>query len=841
MLTLLLLTRIAGAAPLDVPREAAIKLLTDCAGGDATACLTMAASANRAWAASVVDNAFGNDDVALYRATQATALIDAACTAGHASACNWVGDPLRACAAGDDVACRTVDAPIVPLLATLNARRAADANGAACERLDAMGWRGGTVTRATAYPSHERWQFGGDGALFNEWFEAPNAVWSPEGARQFPIPAALKDALLRGPVTATPGGIAVAVRAPVEPHPTTAIYTVDAGVPRVVPITLPPATPLIRAWTALPGGLLVAVVTTYEDQSTFAQAIVTIDPVSGAVTPLLDLPADRNVRINSVRVGGGQLVFASKRRVSRAVYRVDAAGVVTLGDATDLQTQTFASAGGDVPEVRDAAVGDDGGVWIALGSAACLRWGSGPATAIAECQAVEALSGGRAALLVGKEVHIVDATGAVLGRVQFPNYEVDGITASTDGNRISLTTRWSDRREQVLLDLGPVAPMPTWPQALPLVADHDGSRPGGPMVSIVARDSAGIPLAGLPVWLAERTTDALGRVTAREGAKLPEATFQDYVRTTWRPLLSGGLDLPASPVNGVLEVRTLAEARARREALGPGVTIATAADGIKVLTVDPWGLWAGTLEAGDVLTLADPEPAGGWTVEAMWAMARARWPLDGLHGTVLRTPTGRRRGGPTPYREDVLIPGGPRCAAPEPWLPDEEFREALCPVAAEVGTHLDPWPAEKWAGTDLVGLLPGHWQEEQVQWDELVRAQARVRAVLHGRSDPGGSVNAADDVRVASILHLLGVTATADIAEKEQFLADELERRPAPVTRQFKRSGVPGTVSLDGAVVKVEAMAGTVFIGAEPDAEAWVFADPDTLVDRRGHVLRRVR
>lgn len=105
MLLLALAAPLASATPLDLSKPQAITLIHECESGNAGACRSMAAAARRAWAASVVDNAWGNDEVARYRYEQAMAFARAACQLGDTLSCHDVGERTAACADGDQAAC----------------------------------------------------------------------------------------------------------------------------------------------------------------------------------------------------------------------------------------------------------------------------------------------------------------------------------------------------------------------------------------------------------------------------------------------------------------------------------------------------------------------------------------------------------------------------------------------------------------------------------------------------------------------------------------------------------------------------------------------------------------
>lgn len=146
MIALFALAGQALATPLDLPKDQALQFIAACEAGDAAGCSAMESSARRAWAASKVDNAWGNDEVADYRAVQARAFQEAACKLGNALSCRDGADLAAACRYGDDAACHDAK-PSGELQGALAARVAAEPDGEARQRQRLLGWDGrGGVT-----------------------------------------------------------------------------------------------------------------------------------------------------------------------------------------------------------------------------------------------------------------------------------------------------------------------------------------------------------------------------------------------------------------------------------------------------------------------------------------------------------------------------------------------------------------------------------------------------------------------------------------------------------------------------------------------------------------------
>lgn len=142
---MLTLVTLALATPLDLAKADALALIDACGHGEAAACVTLAASAERAAAASVVDHAWGNDEIAVYRLQQANVYLAAACEAGEEAACRAEVERADACMGEVDCASELNDA----LQATLEAQcrfgtglPANEGPPPACVRLEHLGWRG---------------------------------------------------------------------------------------------------------------------------------------------------------------------------------------------------------------------------------------------------------------------------------------------------------------------------------------------------------------------------------------------------------------------------------------------------------------------------------------------------------------------------------------------------------------------------------------------------------------------------------------------------------------------------------------------------------------------------
>ncbi|MDP2316715.1 MAG: hypothetical protein Q8P41_27720 [Pseudomonadota bacterium] len=729
MLALLLSVPPSLGAPLDLAPEVAIALSTACDARDADACRTLAASSLQAWAASVVDNAWGNAEVADWRFAQTTALVAAACAAGDASSCRDLGDDLGACRAGEAAACTNASAPMVLLLPVLNEACGARPGGTACARLAENGWVGGIVTHVSAFRGRGSWRFGGDGARVETLSTGPAfEVASAAGPRRLELPPEVHEHL-RGLVGEIPGGLAVVLDSPDAPHPTTALLRLRDGAWSVHPLRLPAGTPKLRTWGSLADGRLLAILEAEEDPASSAQVLALLDPATGEATVLAEVPRPEHQAVHLLAVGEGLVAWSGGGHVTRASLTVHGKGAVRIGKPKDLDLVTLGE-GGEELDVADLFVATDGAVWLRMSSGRCVRWGNGAPVSVGEAEELAVVAGGRAALLNGRQLQVVDAKGAEVGRVGLSE-PGEGLQASPDGRRLLLGTSWADVSEVVVVELAAGGAEPAWPEALPLVDDWNGTNKMKPDVPVTVMDAAGVPLAGLEVGWRMRT-DVLGRGLVR--AYPGEPLVVGYPP----PPEASGLDLPAPLVDGRVTVRSLAERRAAAIAVGPGATFTRDAAGLHVTALDPAGLWASVLRVGDTLVVEGRPPPGGWTGETLWAAASARWPADGVHVAATRIPHNPPNGEEL-LTEALVLDGGPACRPGRGGFGDWADASGghvgvpvTCPVAAQVGAHLRPWTAERRAEAELDTSVLGAWTEVQPAWDRSARSKTAYEIRPHG-------------------------------------------------------------------------------------------------------------
>lgn len=751
---MLLLATIALATPLDLATSDALALIDACGHANAAACVTLAASAERAAAASVVDHAWGNDEIAVYRLQQASVYLAAACDAGASAACRTVVERTDACMGELDCGSALNDT----LQGTLESQcrfgsegGAADTRSAACARLEKLGWRGVV----------------GDVLLHGSLDPIPVSTEAPT----LPTPAvdaAGRTYRFRQVRRLGSGWLGFADRAleapGQEPQGATRVLAWQGSEPGRGPAAGAPST------------------------SNLPQTLLAVPFSTSSV----------------VQADGDFIAWSVNDQVSRARLVQDAAGLVTLTDVKTLAA-TGRTRAYPVPIESLSLAHDGAALFVADGEA--WVWGGSQPMKLGDGQEVSAVPSG--AVLVARApggataLHVYDAHGVDVGVVKLPPDSY--LRPGSDGGALVLTSGagWAE------VDIGPGSG-PAFGVPATLAAARAGSGTGTPGVQPqwsaappVFTDSAGIPLAGLDIGV----RDALGDVVLTD--------VHGIAGVPIGPL--GGRDgLASSGLPGATVLLSEGELRARKVAAGPGVTLKPSPPGLYVEAVDPHGLWASRLTVGETFRVQGLPPPEGWTLDRLWAAARAEWPSRGVNILPVDATSG------LPNGPLVELPGGLPCS----WV-TAAYRslDGYCPSPQEVGGHLRPVPASTWATLDLVAQLAGTWDAIDPARDRRERVRARVEALY---ADPGSpaleGVDPSEETEAVALASLLSRQADpADILN----VWFKIPKEPVPPV-------VIGTRGRDlvwnGRRVAAAAFADEVRIPGAGRCDWLFFADPDTFV-----------